>query len=554
MRIGYSGNKQLLLGALCAATAFMSPSANAQAFGFDDFTVVRDGATELDQDHEKPRMVARGDFALLTWETKKSDGKWHILFSRTTDGGETWSAPLTIASNTKSKPRPKAAIGGSEYLICYSDGNANGGDMKALHSANFESASTAADIVWSLSTVFADPIAGLAQLDGEPAGDEVGNFVVIWEGEHLDIFSVFSSSSTDGVTWSPPVVVSNWTDAGDVTEDGDCRIAYGDGAFVTTFKSGNSDLTSGPRIDEDVFVSVSTDNGATWSANPIPVHDWSETDVSDDDNPHIQFGAGKFMVVWNSAVDIDGTGNDGDIMASIASSSDLTAWTTSVVNDGINDGGTIDEEPDVSVDGAGNWMVIWASDLYDLNFDVLAATSTDGVTWAQGAGAVGGLNDVEEDEASTAASGNGTFYVAWIWDQINVQVSVTSIVEGTEGDEEITASFDGFVEEGDNISLTAPAGGSNYQWLVNGFPLTDDEPRVTGTTTQTLTFNPVLESDSGVYTVQYEDGAKAIVVSPAFELNVLPPNSLPVAGMLGLGLLSGLVTAIGVTRIRKRAE
>ncbi len=115
----------------------------------------------------------------------------------------------------------------------------------------------------------------------------------------------------------------------------------------------------------------------------------------------------------------------------------------------------------------------------------------------------------------------------------------------------------GFIAEGRPLTLRAPAGsGGPFQWqrdLGMGLEPVVDDARINGAATDELTFAPILETDAGVYFVDYEDGSKAAVTSSPFVLSVLPFGSLPAAGLAGLvGLSVGLVTAAVASRQRRR--
>ncbi len=99
----------------------------------------------------------------------------------------------------------------------------------------------------------------------------------------------------------------------------------------------------------------------------------------------------------------------------------------------------------------------------------------------------------------------------------------------------ISVSPTGLIVEGDLVELTAPAG-SGYQWKKYGLDVADEPPRVTGATSQVLRFDTVLQSDSGSYTVVYNNGAKAVIESPPINLAVYLPEDLPaaVAGVYAL--------------------
>lgn len=110
-----------------------------------------------------------------------------------------------------------------------------------------------------------------------------------------------------------------------------------------------------------------------------------------------------------------------------------------------------------------------------------------------------------------------------------------------------------FAEEGKELTLQAPAG-TNHQWRRNGIDMANVPPRVTGVQSQDLLFQPVEMADEATYTCVYEDGSKQLVETEPYSLEVLPVNSVPVGGGLGLaGLASVLLLAgAGFSRGRKQ--
>jgi hypothetical protein len=111
----------------------------------------------------------------------------------------------------------------------------------------------------------------------------------------------------------------------------------------------------------------------------------------------------------------------------------------------------------------------------------------------------------------------------------------------------ITASRPaGFIQEGDRLVLSAPFG-SDYQWKKDGVDVTADpgDPgRITGITSKDLVFDPVQQSDAGVYTCVYTNAADEEVETAPYTLEVLPPGSLPVVNSLFL-LMAVTVLMVG---------
>jgi len=99
------------------------------------------------------------------------------------------------------------------------------------------------------------------------------------------------------------------------------------------------------------------------------------------------------------------------------------------------------------------------------------------------------------------------------------------------------------VRAGDRLELVAPEG-SAFLWERNGEPLFDIPPRIAGVESRTLVINPVRESDSGLFTVGYDNGSgsKILVKSEPLLLRV-QPGALPVSN---LWTIAGLVLLLAV--------
>ena len=133
------------------------------------------------------------------------------------------------------------------------------------------------------------------------------------------------------------------------------------GNWVVVWRS-DEDLGGTAGTDIDIFVSRSTDAGATWSA-PALLNTNGTTDTGIDANPLIATdGTGNWVAVWESTENLNGTaGLDNDIF--VAQSTDNGAtWTSPALlnTNGTTDTGT-DNYPSIATDGGGNWVLIWHS-------------------------------------------------------------------------------------------------------------------------------------------------------------------------------------------------
>lgn len=103
-------------------------------------------------------------------------------------------------------------------------------------------------------------------------------------------------------------------------------------------------------------------------------------------------------------------------------------------------------------------------------------------------------------------------------------------------------------EEGGDIILSANddmiAGGS-LQWKKDGSD-------IGGETGATFAIEGAVVADSGSYTLDFDDGTKAIVTSNPVGVAIFPAGSLPVSGLLGLTLLGTGLLAGGVALVRRK--
>ena len=80
----------------------------------------------------------------------------------------------------------------------------------------------------------------------------------------------------------------------------------GGGHWVTVWYSTHT-LGDAVGADPDIFVSTSMDNGATWTA-PVLLNATGAFDLDHDILPQLTTdGAGNWVVVWESIEDVDGT-------------------------------------------------------------------------------------------------------------------------------------------------------------------------------------------------------------------------------------------------------
>jgi subtilisin-like proprotein convertase family protein len=379
---------------------------------------------------------------IAVWQSESNIGgtlgdDWDILFSRSTDNGQTWSDAAPLNGNAASDTGDDSSVAiatdsaGNWIATWHSEDSlgATVGDDKDI----FVARSTDNGLTWS----HAVPLNSNASDDfgddyhSEITADSAGHWIVTWYsydtldgtiGEDSDI--LFSTWTDTGHNWEDG---SNWTDpqplnanaASDVGNDLSPAIATdGVSSWVATWSSHDSlDDTIGD--DRDILYSLSTNHGQDWS-DPAPLNSNAYTDSGSDQlRQLVRDSAGRWIAVWNSGDSLDGTvGEDGDIL--FASSTDEgQTWSDPmpVNTNAATDSGS-DSHPKLATDSAGNWMVVWHSKesldgAIGEDFDILFSLSTNaGQTWTDPAPV--GENDGYYDLCpSVATDSAGNWIVAW---------------------------------------------------------------------------------------------------------------------------------------------
>lgn len=135
----------------------------------------------------------------------------------------------------------------------------------------------------------------------------------------------------------------------------------GAGSWVAVWRS-DEDLDEDADGDDDIFVATSTNNGTTWSY-PALLNNNGESDAGDDFRPDITTdGAGNWVAIWASDEDLRGVaGTDSDIFVATSTNNGLTWTDPALLNtNGTTDAGA-DFDPSIANDGNGNWVAIFRS-------------------------------------------------------------------------------------------------------------------------------------------------------------------------------------------------
>jgi hypothetical protein len=280
------------------------------------------------------------------WEDDTSTNS-NILFSRSTDGGATFSAPKNLSMTSGFSFNPRIAVDSKGGInVVWEDDTPGNVDVMFSRSAD-AGVSFSPPVNVSNSTASAG--------SPEVATDTNGNIFVVWENDSMNLGILFSRSTDGGVTFSTPAFLSTNT-AGSISP----QIAVDSGGNISVVWEDDILGTS------DISFNSSADQGVTFS---IPKS--LSNNVGNSVSPQITVDStGNIDVAWVN----DSPGN----FDTFFSRSGDKGATFSAPKDVSNAFGQA-RSPQLAVDGGGNINVVWADNTPpDFNPDIFFSRSGDG--------------------------------------------------------------------------------------------------------------------------------------------------------------------------------
>ncbi|MCV0367576.1 MAG: glycoside hydrolase [Nitrosopumilus sp.] len=226
-----------------------------------------------------PKIVSDGTNLFLTW-TYRFQGDQHseIYFSKSTDGGKTFSKPFSISDERLFSTGSRIAIDGKNIFIVWNS---------IISEKNYH---TNRDIFLTKSTdggeTFSKP-KNLTNNEGSSSGPNIEtdgkSIFVAWSDDYEDGDAVFISKSIDGGdTFSEPTILSkSWRYSNNPS------IAIDDSnVFVTWRSNGDGDVP-------EVYFSKSIDGGETYSTPKI-----LSTQSGYTSNQSVKTDGTNIFVIW----------------------------------------------------------------------------------------------------------------------------------------------------------------------------------------------------------------------------------------------------------------
>jgi phosphatidylethanolamine-binding protein (PEBP) family uncharacterized protein len=273
----------------------------------------------------------------------------NILFSRSTDGGVTFSTPTNVSKSSGLSFSPRTAV------------DTNGGvnvvwvDNTPGHQTIFFSRSIDGGVTFSTPVNTSNDPSDSA--NPQIAVDATGTISVVWENDTINLGVFYAHSTDGGVSFSSPLPLTTNTSG----SFGPQLAVDADGNICVVWEDDFSTLAH-------VSFSRSADKGATFST---PQLNLSKDSTGNSTAPMIALdGGGNINVVW-----VDDSPGYFAIFFTRSSDNGTTFSTAK----GISNTSGNSANPQLAVDASGNVHVVWQHNTPQVfNRDIFFARSADG--------------------------------------------------------------------------------------------------------------------------------------------------------------------------------
>jgi hypothetical protein len=296
-------------------------------------------------DDQKVALAGDSSGTLVAvWERKPllSD---YLMLSRSTDAGQTWSAPALLESVTSGLDMSIATDGAGKWVVVWANRVASS-DHEIRSSRSTDGGQT-----WSAPAPLfsSDPVRYVTNFPPSLVWSD-GTWMLTWASQvratgERDV--TFARSVDGGATWTPASTIeSTWN-----VNPGSVTASDGDGNWVMACP------VEAVFEGSSIAVSRSSDDGATWTAAQLLPTPAGSIDL----RPRLAASpSGTFVAVWDG---FNGAGFDDDQDVFMSASPDLGAtWSAfQTLNEATPDDHEPDNFPYIAYDPAGHWLAFWSS-------------------------------------------------------------------------------------------------------------------------------------------------------------------------------------------------
>lgn len=361
-----------------------------------------------------------------------------ILSARSANNGTSWSAtaPLNVnasAGNGNHLHPAFATDGGNVWVAVWASNDTLGGTLGATYHILL-SRSTNGGVSWTPPAALAPNAASqtLLHLNPRVATDRAGNWIAVWVTNEVALGGrpapdpkfnvVYSRSVNNGVNWSAPAPL----DSNAMTNTGS---EYA--PDIATDRRGNWLAvwdTDEPRFgasmsERDIGFARSANVGLNWTAARALNTD-AATDTANDFAPRIGTDAANstWVVVWYANAIGGRWGPDYDACTARSlniGTADTWSDRAPLNSDAYVDGPSIaDQRPMVLFD-SGNWVAIWDKVGPNARNIMSATSTTGGRTWSTLGTVNSNASAANGDSTNPAVAGDGRGHLVAVWQSMD---------------------------------------------------------------------------------------------------------------------------------------
>jgi hypothetical protein len=309
----------------------------------DDF-LVNDDVGSADQFVPSISMDAAGNFVIVWYDFRNAD--WDIYYQRYNDAGTALGVNTKVNDDSQGADQEHPSISmdaAGNFVIVWDDNRNNNYDI-------YYQRYTSTGGALGVNTKVNDDVDSVKQWDPSISMDAAGNFVVVWIDErnvNRDIY--YQRYTSTGGALGVNTKVND--DAGTADQIAPSILIDVAGNFVIVWHDFRN-------ANWDIYYQRYTSTGGALGVN---------TKVNDDAGSEFQFYpsismdvVGNFVIVWQDFRNINW-----DIYYQRYTSTGTALGANIKVNDDV--GSMHQKVPSISMDGAGNFVVVWIDNRYGQN-------------------------------------------------------------------------------------------------------------------------------------------------------------------------------------------